>query len=359
MKLRIIRIIKQRRNVFAALLVLIVILVLWTVYLWWRLFIAPPSREPDSPLSQNVQEEARATTTLARRPIDGIMVPEEEATSSLFAVMLDNFPEARPVAGLSQASLVWEAPVEGGMSRFLAVFPLTVSLARLGPVRSARPYYLDWAKELEALYLHVGGSNQSLKEVKSKKVFNLNEFYRGWYFWRDLSRTRPYNVYTSSELINRAWQEEGERKNFAPRELESWLFKDEAELKDRGEGENIVIGFGKVQVGWTYHREENFYERFEDGEKQKDESGLAITAKNVILQYTSIQVLDEVGRRQIKTVGSGKAVIFRDGKQIVGTWQKRSLISRIRFFGPDTKEIEFNPGTTWVEVVAEGININF
>ena len=102
--------------------------------------------------------------------------------------MIDNFPEAKPAANLSLASLVWEAPVEAGLTRLLAAYPLSAELARIGPVRSARPYFLDWAKELNALYLHCGGSDQALADIKNRDVFDLNEFYRGWYFWRDRAR---------------------------------------------------------------------------------------------------------------------------------------------------------------------------
>lgn len=343
---------KQRHLFLVTLFVLMIALIVWSVYLWWKLFItAPPEEKVELPQAPEI---FATTSTLVRRPIDGVMALAEEATSSLYAVMLDNFPEARPVAGLSQASLVWEAPVEGGMSRFLAVFSLAAPVARVGPTRSARPYFLDWAKEAGALYLHVGGSNQALKEIKSKEIFDLNEFYRGWYFWRDGSRPRPYNVYTSPDLVRRAWENESGRQNFLPSELSPWLFK-EKETAEKGEGKGLIVDFGKAKVEWKYNFAKNVYERWEDGEIQRDESGEIIAAKNVIAQITSILVLDEVGRRQIKTVGAGLAMIYRDGQVIKGTWQRKGLGERTRFFGPDTKEIEFNPGPTWIEVVGSGM----
>lgn len=348
---------KQRHPFLGALFVLAAALAGISIFLWWKLFVFEPGMPQAIQLSDN---QSAATSTLARRPIDGALTAPEQASSSLFAVMIDNLPESRPAAGLSQALLVWEAPVEGGMSRFLAVFVTSTDLARVGPVRSARPYYLDWAKELNALYLHCGGSDQSLAQINGKDIFDLNEFYRPQYFWRDHNRLRPYNIYTSTELVNQAFENESGRQHWQPQDLDSWLFKkEETPLAQRGEGQNIQLDFGKLMVEWKYNRENNLYERWEDGDVQKDESGAVITAKNVILQYTSIVILDEVGRRQIKTIGAGKAVIYRDGREVVGTWQKKSLTDRTRFFGPDTKEIEFNAGVTWVEVADRNMNSEF
>lgn len=344
---------KQRRHIFAALFVIVLGLLVWSGFLWWRLFVAEPKYATKSASDGETTVENAATSTLAQRPIDGLMVLAEQATSSLFAVMVDNFPESRPVANLSQASLVWEAPVEAGLTRLLAVYPLNVDLQRVGPVRSARPYFLDWAKELNALYLHVGGSDEALKQIKEKDIFDLNEFYRGWYFWRDRARARPYNVYTSSESVNKAFEKESVSQNFIFKDLASWIYRpanSEAKIYGRF-GKGLLIDFGPMKVEWKYNWEKNAYEKYEDGVLQKDESGAVIAVKNVALQITSIEILDEVGRRQIKTIGSGKAIVLTYGLAIEGVWQKKDAASRTRFFGPDTKEVVFDPGITWIEVI--------
>lgn len=343
---------KQRRHIFAALFVIVFGLLIWSGFLWWRLFVAEPKYKEEVNGGEAAVENV-STSTLAQRPIDGLMVLAEQATSSLFAVMIDNFPESRPPANLAQASLVWEAPVEAGLTRLLAVFPLSVDLQRVGPVRSARPYFLDWAQELNAMYLHVGGSDEALKQIKEKDVFDLNEFYRGWYFWRDRAKARPYNVYTSSELVNLAFEKESASQNFTPKDLSGWIYRPEnSEAKIYGRlGKGLMIDFGPMKVEWKYNWEKKVYEKYEDGVLQKDESGAVIAAKNVALQITSIEILDEVGRRQIKTIGSGKAVVLTYGLAIEGVWQKKDAVGRARFFGPDTKEIVFDPGTTWIEVI--------
>ena len=348
---------KQRRNIFAALFVIVAGLLIWSGFLWWRLFIAEPKYKEEVNGGKLAMENA-ATSTLAQRPIDGVMAPAEQATSSLFAVMIDNFPESRPPASLTRASLIWEAPVEAGLTRLLAVYPLSADLQRVGPVRSARPYFLDWAKELNALYLHVGGSDEALKHIKEKDIFDLNEFYRGWYFWRDRAKARPYNVYTSSGLVNSAFVKESASQNFTPKDLASWVYRSEnSEAKIYGRsGKGLLIDFGPMKVEWKYNWKKNMYEKYEDGMSQKDESGEIISAKNVALQITAIEILDEIGRRQIKTIGSGKAVVLTYGLAIEGVWQKKDADSRTRFFGPDTKEVVFDPGATWIEVIGNTYN---
>ena len=290
------KLLKQRRHIFAALFVIVLGLLAWSGFLWWRLFIAEPRYATESASGGETTVESASTSTLGQRPIDGLMVSSEQATSSLFAVMIDNFPESRPAANLAQALLVWEAPVEAGLTRLLAIYPMSAELSRIGPVRSARPYFLDWAKELNALYLHVGGSDQALKQIKEKDIFDLNEFYRGWYFWRDRSRAKPHNVYTSSELVKDAFAKEGARQNFTSIDLAGWVYRPEnSEAKIFGRfGKGLKIDFGPMRVEWKYSWKKNVYEKYEDGVLQKDESGTVIAAKNVALQITSIEILDEV-----------------------------------------------------------------
>ncbi|HSD12679.1 MAG TPA: DUF3048 domain-containing protein, partial [Patescibacteria group bacterium] len=149
------------------------------------------------PESAAVAEPAAAPTK--RRVIDGVAVPEDAPdVTGYFAATIDNLSVARPQAGLTKASLVFEAPVEGGITRFLAVFPDDVTADRIGPVRSARPYFLDWASEFDAVYAHVGGSPEALEKIVAYDMRDLNEFFAGKYFWRDENRDAPHNAYTST-----------------------------------------------------------------------------------------------------------------------------------------------------------------
>ena len=121
-----------------------------------------------------------------------MLVSAEEANLQPYAVMIDNHPDARPSSGLAAANLVFEVPVEGGMTRYMAVFDATTTVDQIGPVRSARPYFVELADALGAVYAHVGGSPDGLNLITSLPKFrDLNEFWNGKYFWRSAKRDAP------------------------------------------------------------------------------------------------------------------------------------------------------------------------
>lgn len=286
-----------------------------------------------------------------RRLIDGVAIPADAPEPGrYFAATIDNLSVARPQAGLTKASLVYEAPVEGGITRFLAIFPEGENVARIGPVRSARPYFLDWAAEFDALFAHVGGSPEALEKLRDYDMRDLNEFFAGAYFWRDSSRSAPHNAYTSLEKLMKA-----DASRFPDRkapELAGWRFKDDAPEAERPADARLSISYGdpKMDVVWTYDAKDNAYRRSQGG-RTKDADGAAILAKNIVVQYTKVSVIDEVGRRKIATVGEGEALIAVDGIAVHGTWRKDERTSRTRFYDASGNQIRFNAGQTWVEVV--------
>lgn len=294
------------------------------------------------------QIEESSTSTLSF--LNGVSIPLEIA-SSCVAVMIDNAPEVEKQFGLNAAALVYEAPVEGGRTRFMAIYHLTTSTEQfIGPVRSARPYYLDWAQELNCLYAHVGGSPEALQKIKTTDIFDLNEFYNGNYFWRSKNYVAPHSTFTSLENLAKASEEKF--ANWNQREIDSWLFA-KKESKDLESGEGFFEEkIGDSKISWQFDQALKIWKRSADGKNTRDEEG-NVKAKNVIFQYVSAKVLDSEGRLSLGTIGRGKAVILKGSKVIRGTWEKSGITERTRFFGPDTKEIEFNPGVTWIEVVSQ------
>jgi len=139
------------------------------------------------------------------RQIDGIYVAEGEENLRPVVVMIENHYDSRPVAGLEKASIIYETIIEGGITRFLAVFDGGVSAKRIGPVRSARPFFIDMAEEWDGVYFHAGGSPEALAELKFSDLDRVNEISAdGVFFWRDISKLPPHNLYTSSILMERA-----------------------------------------------------------------------------------------------------------------------------------------------------------
>ncbi|MEA2065055.1 MAG: DUF3048 domain-containing protein [Patescibacteria group bacterium] len=307
---------------------------------------------------RNNLEEKIENKLTKERAIDGILVKEDSFDFYPVAITIDNNVSAKPQAGLDKANLIIEAPVEGGITRFLAIFADGEDIDKIGPVRSARPYFLDWAKEFEALYCHVGGSPEALKLIKQKSaVLNLDQYYKSRYYWRSSKRSRPHNVFTSSELLNKAL----ENYFLTEHNFSSLVFKNEIELEERGESlNNIIINFSVGNynlVMWEYNRENNEYSRFHNGKPHFDENENVIKTKNLIIQKTKIISIDNEDRKRIKTIGNGNAIIFLDGKIIDGKWEKLSQENRTKFYDQNNEEIKFNRGKTWIEVVDENMEL--
>jgi hypothetical protein len=291
-----------------------------------------------------------------RNPLDG--TPLTQATSTRpVAVMVENHVDARPLSGISAASLVFEAPVEGGITRLLAVFDVRRDVAEIGPIRSARPYYLDWASELNAMYVHVGGSPDALTKIAATAMRDLNEFFNGSSFWRGGARSAPHNVYTSTSLLEKAlvkheWN--------TPADFSSWNFVDADPAAAATSTSEILIPFStpSYAVRWRWDPVGSRYLRFVGGAAASDRDGKRHVAANVVVVSTDTAVLDDVGRLRLRTVGSGVGMLFRDGFAEAITWKKKSAGARLQFFTKQTgEEVFFRPGTTWVEVVPEEIAV--
>lgn len=295
----------------------------------------------------NEQEEV----VLYRHPLTGLPVSEVVAAPQVFSVMVDNHEEAWPPSGIEQAFLVIEAPVEAGIPRMLAFFTQEQTVSRIGPVRSARSYFLDWASELDALYAHVGGSNQALDLIASGETFDINEYWWGDYFWRATDRYAPHDVYTSTERLN-AFYSMREEAGVAPTRLyDIWTFKDP---RPSNEESRLYIDFWApvYVVDWEYDRESGRYLRSQFREPHVAQSGTQIAADNVAVVVTDIEVIDNVGRREIRTTGEGEGYVLQDGRVIEATWKKSSKSERLKFYDRATdEEIVMNAGMTWIEVV--------
>jgi hypothetical protein len=276
----------------------------------------------------------------------------EEAVPLVLAVMIDNHPDARPEAGLSQASVVYEAPVEGGITRYMALFKATDTVAKVGPVRSARPYFLDWASEYgNAPYWHCGGSPAALSLLKEYKMWDVDQFFYDRYFWRSEAKVAPHNLYTDSDN----WQKLIAGSTKEAKSWKGWVFNSDIPTATSSDVLQIQIKFDTYYgIGWNFDKESGYYVRSLNGKEQADEAGQAILADNVIVQEVDTEVIDEEGRREVTTVGQGAARVLRDGKMIRGYWTKEKRTSRTRFFTNDGKEISLKPGKIWIEVVPQG-----
>lgn len=300
-------------------------------------------------ITEEYTPEENICPSCVRRNLDGIMVLPEVANLRPFAVVIDNFQLARPQIGLASASLVYEAPVEGGVTRYLAIFDPESAPTEIGPVRSARTYFLNWAKELGATFVHVGGSPDALEAAKRIAKSDLNEFYKGEYFWRSSKLVAPHNVLTSKNKLNAYrldYKESGA-------EFKPWQFKEAATSS-----EEIIHSINlkypnEYAVLWEYNKDNNLYERYLDNKAHLDASSERITANNLIIHLASFKVIDDDLRLEMSSALSGQALLCQDGNCHLGKWQKDSQTNRAKYYYNSGDDFIFNAGKTWIEVIED------
>lgn len=285
------------------------------------------------------------------RKLDGVLVEPGKENFAPWAVMVENHPDARPLSGLSKASVVIEAPTEGGIPRFLALFDPATEIEEVGPVRSARPYFVEWARAWNASYFHVGGSPEALNLISSLSRFvDVNEFAYGNFFWRDRRRSAPHNTYTNDDLMREIVERKEATSSTMPT---TWHFRDAATTTERGDTTTINVTYGgSFNVTWKYDAEKGTYRRWQAGREQSDRDGSPVETENIVVIKTDATVLDSVGRLRLRTVGSGDAVAYRDGNRYVLRW-RRAAGEPIRFESDGGSEYVFSRGRTWIEVTTD------
>ncbi len=260
------------------------------------------------------------------------------------AVMIDNFPDARPQSGLSRADIVYEAVVEGGITRFMAIFGNSDAEV-VGPVRSGRHYFMYWASEHNAVYVLAGASPQGYSAASAIGLPTIDYTYGKGYFWRSRDRDAPHNLYTEIARLRDSFKDSGNGR------LDSLTFKNDSPSPQVRE---ITLTHpDKYRVGFAYREQDNSYERYLLRSPHVDaHSGEQYHPKNVIVQFVRAWLIpgDTAGRMDMDLVGSGPAYFFLDGTAVKGTWRKASLTSPTRFLNENGIDILFNAGQTWIQV---------
>lgn len=288
-----------------------------------------------------------------QRSVDGAPVEKEEEQNILpAAIIIENAADSWPLSGVDDAQIVYEALAESFIPRLLAIYATHEEVEKIGPVRSARPYFVDWAEGYQGLFMHVGGSDEGIRRAKFGEVVDIDEFrYGGTYYWRSNGRLAPHNVYTSTDLISDIINDKD--LDEVP-EYRMWSYTDETPLDARPEEvEDVVVNFTTetYKARWKYDRETNEYVRYQNERVFLTLEGDEIRAKNIIVSLNQTSVIDAIGRKEIVTVGDGDAWIFRNGEAIEGSWEKEDEDEREIYLDSEGNEVELVGGTTWIEVI--------
>lgn len=281
---------------------------------------------------------------------------KEKVLHRAVMISIENTPKARPQSGLEKAPIVYEFLVEGGITRFLALYWSDIP-EKIGPIRSVRPYMIAIAEEYDALLLHAGASPDGFEMLDRNGYNNLDQIYNGKYYWRSQQRPTPHNLYTGEYRINDYLNnmlgiEYDNRFNF-----EEIIIISNAQSK----AEEISIDYwGNYEVLYRYNPEKNTYKRFIESYDNPHitTNGKQITVKNIIIQFVKTSVKDDVGRLSMNLDGNNKALYFRNGVVSEGHWEKSSN-KMTKFYDQNNKLITVNPGNTWIQIVPTNTNITY
>lgn len=291
-------------------------------------------------------------------PLTGREVANEgETKRSVTAIMLENSEWARPQSGLNDAGVVFEAIAEGGITRFAALYQDTKPKL-IGPVRSVRPYYVDWMAAFDATIVHIGGSVNALSEVRNGTYKDADQFFNPSYFWRASDRFAPHNLYTTFDNMDKLNRDKG----FVSSTFTGFPRKeDNPPVTPNATKIDIDISYALFNVHYDFDKGCNCYERYIAGEKQLDrETGQNAKPKVVIAMKVPTELGMEDGmREQMTTIGTGSAYIFQDGTVTVGTWTKTGRKNQIVFKNDRGEEVKLNRGQTWISVLAPNKDVTW
>jgi hypothetical protein len=279
-------------------------------------------------------------------------VPERPA----LAIKVENHPDSRPQAALNDADIVVEQPVEGGYTRFIAIYQCSAS-DRVGPVRSGRLTDPDYLRQFGAAVFGYAGGVQAVKrEVPDAGLVDVNYIESADAYTRDSSRSAPHDLFTTTAALWRA----GRTSSEAPEAVFAYATTWEGRSRRIA---TVHVPFSSVSdVVWSWSRREGAWLRAHGETPHTLEDGSQVAASTVVIQFVDVSassIVDAAGNAspEVELTGSGRAYVLRDGRVIVGRWERDSLDDVTTFVAKDGTEIAFSPGRTWVELVPSTVAV--
>lgn len=287
--------------------------------------------------------------SLYSSPLTGVPT-KNPSDDRAVAVMINNHPEARPQSGLTKADFVYELLAEGEVTRFLAIFQ-SEHPDNIGPVRSARKYYIDLANGLHALYVCHGSSPEAEQMMANGEIDSLDGMhYDGTLFKRASFRVAPHNSYITYNRVLEGAKENKFKMKGAPTPLK-FLSKDEIKKLDGVETKTVNVNYSNsaFNVSYKYNAAKGKYERFSNGEQTIDyDTKDPVLLDNIFIIETNHQVVDDSGRREIDLQSGGNGYLIQKGKRQLVEW--KNVDGQILPF-VNGSQAAFAPGKTWVNVI--------
>ena len=336
----------------AAIVVLVVVVVL----------LGERAGEEAAP-QQTVEVEAEAEEPVvethegeAISPLTGTYIKEGWVTKRPVALMIENTTMSLPQYGLNSCGVIYECPVEGGITRLMGISDAYHKLKQFGNVRSCRPYYVYLAAEYDAIYCHVGQSVHGQEVLNTGIVDDLNAMdgdISNTVFYRTSDKKAPHNCFTSGKAIDEGIKTKDYRKKYDEgyRPHFSFIDEDEEAIPDGEDAAVVCPYFLNNKPYFVYNKKTGTYDRYQFGDKQIDAiDNKQVSVKNIIYQTSASNTSLYSGTDyvNIPLVGDGEGMFFSGGKAAKITWEKESDTAQTKFYYEDGSEIELAPGQTWI-----------
>lgn len=289
-------------------------------------------------------------------PLTGELVDEDVANNRVVACMINNIDVAMPQSGISYADIVYECVVEGGITRLMGIFQDYKNIPKLGPVRSARHYYVDYANEYDAIYAHFGQTKYAVSEMEALNTDELSGLSAmgSVVYYRDNSRVAPHNAYTDGKKIVKGIKKSKfEKKNTLPDSRFDFNVEQQELTAEDAKKANIVkLTFnGYSHPYFQYNKKDGLYYRWQYNAKHiDDQTGEQLCYENIIVQFADYSDIDKKGYQDLNLVSSGDGYYISEGKYIPITWEKKSKSEYTNFYTADGQALKVNSGKTWISV---------
>lgn len=318
--------------------------------------VTPAAEETNAPTAEPAPTEdphAGKTKSL----LTGKYISEKKARKRPYAVMINNIEyAARFHSGISQAAILYEAKVEGGITRLMGIFE-DPDTKKLGSVRSARHYYVSVASEYDAVFVHFGHTKFALSKIDKLNVDNISGLsgYGGKVFYRDSKISAPHNAFTSSKGLAAGMDTLKYRKKYKDNFEGHFKFYDEdTDLVSGKDASKVTIKFsGYASPYFIYDTDKKVYKRYQYGKKHIDTANnKQLSFKNLIIQYVDDEPIVPGHAKDYRTINfekaSGKGMYITNGKAVKITWKKNESKKMMKYYAEDGSELTINPGKTYV-----------
>ncbi len=333
--------------------------------------VEPDVEEPDVEPDVEVPQVDDQTQLMYTNPLTGEGTESDISADRPYAVMLNNLELALPQLGVSQADIIFEIPVEGGLTRMMAIFQSMDGVGDLGSIRSARDYFVSIATGLDALYLHAGGSDGAYTAIQSlgTTAFDcVNGPYEGTLYWRDSQRSSTmgyeHSVVTSGDVVSQYMATYSHRKEHTDSFTSSFQVATEGEENgmDGVDISQMVVSFSAYKTTtFTYDETLGEYLVTEYGDFYVDgNNDEKVSVRNVLVLRTDIDPIvgDSAGRLDVRTTGSGNGLLLCDGEAMEINWSRASDSSPFQFTTEDGEVLVLGMGTTYVSIIDESYDVD-